>query len=88
MAVANRTYVIRIDVAYAGEFIVIPHTNKKSALLDFYDRIKWWEDNLKVTSKKLSETNTEIEVDVRDPISEEGASLYFNTVESGEELVL
>ncbi|MCY7542460.1 hypothetical protein P9173_09520 [Bacillus safensis] len=84
----NKIYVIRIDVAYAGEFIVIPHTNKKSALADFYNRIKWWEDNLKVTSKKLSETKTEIEVDVRDPISEEGASLYFNVVESAEELVL
>lgn len=68
--------------------LLFPTLTKKSALLDFYDRIKLWEDNLKVTSKKLSETNTEIEVDVRDPISEEGASLYFNTVESGEELVL
>ncbi|NOL36802.1 hypothetical protein [Bacillus safensis] len=82
-------YVIRIDVAYAaGDFIVIPHTSKKKAMLDFYKRIKWWEDSLKVTSKKLSETKTEIEVDVRDPISEEGASLYFNAVHSGEELVL
>ncbi|MEK4049890.1 hypothetical protein [Bacillus sp. FSL K6-2839] len=85
---ANRIYVIRIDVAYAGEFIVIPHINKKSALVDFYDRIKWWEDALKVSSKTLSKTDTEIEVDVRDPISEEGASLYFNAVESAEELVL
>lgn len=26
---ASKLYVIRIDVAYAGEFFVIPHTNKK-----------------------------------------------------------
>ncbi|WP_303982967.1 hypothetical protein [Niallia circulans] len=84
----SKIYVIRIDVAYAGYFIVIPHTNKKTALLDFYERIKWWEDALKVPSKTLSKTDTEIEIDVRYPISEEGASLYFNVVEPAEVLVL
>lgn len=85
---ASKLYVIRIDVAYAGEFFVIPHTNKKSALVDFNGRIKWWEDALKVPSKTLSKTGKEIEVDVRDTISQEGARLYFNVVEPAELLVL
>ncbi|MFE5473861.1 hypothetical protein [Bacillus safensis] len=85
---ANKIYIIRIDIAYVGDFIVIPHTSKKKALLDFYERIKWWEDALKVPSKTLSKTDTEIEIDVRVPKSEEGASFYFNAVESAEELTL
>ncbi|AVM24268.1 hypothetical protein [Bacillus pumilus] len=84
----KRIYVIRIDIAYAGEFIVVPHINKKSALEDFYDRIKWWEDALNVPFKTLLNTNEEIEIDVRDPKTEEGASFYFNVVESAAELTI
>ncbi|MED5094502.1 hypothetical protein [Bacillus safensis] len=39
-------------------------------------------------SKTLSKTDTKIEIDVRVPTSEEGASFYFNAVESAEELTL
>ncbi|MFD5196817.1 hypothetical protein ACFVL4_21190 [Bacillus subtilis] len=85
---ANKLYIIRIDVAYNGDFIVIPHTNKKVALKDFYERIKKWEDGLKEPAKKLLETDTQIEIDVRDSKSEEGASFYFNEVRSAEELIL
>ncbi|WP_303752933.1 hypothetical protein [Bacillus velezensis] len=85
---ANKLYIIRIDVAYNGDFIVIPHTNRIVALKDFYERIKKWEDGLKEPAKKLLETDTQIEIDVRDSKSEEGASFYFNEVRSAEELIL
>ncbi|MCY8737529.1 hypothetical protein MOD71_18660 [Bacillus haynesii] len=85
---ANKLYIIRIDVAYNGEFYVIPHTNRKVALKDFYKRIKKWEDDLKVPAEKLTESDALIEIDVRDPKSEEGASFYFNEVTSAEELIL
>lgn len=45
-------------------------------------------NHLNQNSKTLSKTDTEIEIDVRVPKSEEGASFYFNAVESAEELTL
>lgn len=84
----SRLYVIRVDVAYNANFIVIPHTNRQKALQDYDKRIKNWGKEWGEEGKFLKDFDHEKEYEYRDLKSGEGATFYFNAVTSGDELIL
>lgn len=81
-------YVIRVDVAYNADFIVVTHTSRQKALKDYRERIEKWKGEWGSEGQFLEDFEHEKKYEYRDMNTGDGAIFYFNVVNAGDELIL